>query len=200
MLKWSFAFCSVEQVNSRLNVLAYMKRDIFIYVCQSKYLRHQGKWKSFWAYACLFCLRWAWEFETQTHALSSLRGPSHSGGGHGARMKVRREAFAFIPCHLAISQIYHLTFPPLRSPLAAHFSACPTHCLLSLSSLGISFLQTHLCVSLPPSHSYDLGVRAAPTPSQPWIKLPRHYSDVPPAMVLHVRGVAEPACLSRPAD
>lgn len=121
-------------------------------------------------------------------------------GRHGARMKVRREAFAFIPCHLAISQIYHLTFPPLRSPLAAHFSACPTHRLLSLSSLGISFLQTHLCVSLPPSHSYDLGVRAAPTPSQPWIKLPRHYSDVPPAMVLHVRGVAEPACLSRPVD
>lgn len=107
-------------------------------------------------------------------------------------MKGSREASTFIPCHLAASQISRLT--------TAHFSACPTDCLLSLSSLRVSFLQTHLCVSLSPSHSYDLGIRVAPTPSKPWIKLPCHYSVVPPVRTLHVRhgGACLPArCLPR---
>lgn len=80
----------------------------------------------------------------------------------------------------------------------AHFHARPTHCLLSLSSLCGSFSQTHLCLCLSLSHSYDLGVRVVPTPSQPWIKLPCHYSVVPPARVLYVRhsGACLPArCL-----
>lgn len=153
--------------------------------------RQQGKCNSFWTYACLFCLRQACEFETQAHALSFLRGPSHPSGGCGTCMKGSREAFTFIPCHLAASQIYRL------NPPAAHISPCPTHCPLSLSSPCVSFLQTHLCVSFSPSHSYDLGVRVAPTPSQPWIMLPCHYSVVPPARVLHVRrsGACLPACL-----
>lgn len=89
-------------------------------------------------------------------------------------------------------------FPNILLPPAAHFSACPTHRLLSLSSPCLSVLQTHLCVSLSPSHSYDLGVRVSPTPSQPWIRLPCHYSVVPPVRVLHVRhsGACLPArCL-----
>lgn len=44
-----------------------------------------------------------------------------------------------------------------------------------------------MCLPLSPSHSYDLGVGVAPIPSQPWIKLPCHYSVVPSARVLHVR-------------
>lgn len=91
--------------------------------------------------------------------------------------------------HLAASQM---------SCVTAHFSARPTHSLFSLSSLCVSFLQAHLCVSLASSHSYDLGVRVAPTPSKPWIKLPCHYSVVPPARVLYVRhsGACLPArCL-----
>lgn len=118
--------------------------------------------------------------------MSFLCGPSYPSDG--TCIKGSREASTFIPCHLAASQISCLT--------AAHFSARPTHRLLSLSSLCVSFLQTHLCVSLSPSHNYDLGVRFAPTPSQPWIKLPCHYSVVPPARVLHVRhsGACLPAC------
>lgn len=87
------------------------------------------------------------------------------------------------------------TVSPPTAP--AHFFARPTHCLLSLSSPRVAFLQTHLCVSLSPSHSYDLGVRVALAPSQPWIQLPCHYSVIPPARVLHVRrsGACLPACL-----
>lgn len=106
---------------------------------------------------CLFCLRQACEFETQAHALSFLCGPSHLGGGYCTCTTASRAAFTFIPCRLARSQISCLT--------TAHFLARPAHRLRSLSSLCVSFLQTHLCVSLSSSHSYDLGVRVAPTPS-----------------------------------
>lgn len=118
-------------------------------------------------------------------------GPSYPSGGCCTCTKGSREAFTFIPCRLDAFQTSRLT--------AAQFSARPTHRLLGLSSLCVSFLQTHLCVSLSPSHSYDLGVRVAPTPSQPRIELPCHYSVVPPhARVLHVRhsGACLPArCL-----
>lgn len=113
--------------------------------------------------------------------MSFLCSPSYPDGGCCTCMKGSREAFTFIPCHLAAFQISRLT--------AAHSSARPTHCLLSLSSPCVSSSQTHLCASpsLPLSHSYDLGVRVAHAPSQPRIKLPCHYSVVPPARVLHVR-------------
>lgn len=109
---------------------------------------------------------------------SSVVPPTPPVGAARALKAAERRSLSS-PCHLAAFQIYCLT--------TAHFSARPTHCLLSLSAPCVSFLQTHLCVSLSPSHSYDFGVRVAPTLSQPWIELPCHYSVVPPARVLHVR-------------
>lgn len=129
-------------------------------------LRHQGKSKSFWAYACLFCLGQTYEFETQAHALSFLCGSSYPSDG--TCMKRQRRGVHFHPPPVI--------WPLPKSPVltAAHFSARPTHCLLGLSSPRVSFSQTHLCVSLSPSHSYDLGVRVAPTPSPTldWVTLP----------------------------
>lgn len=94
-------------------------------------------------------------------------------------MKGSREAFTFIPCHLAVSQIY-----------------CPPHPHGSFLVPPTISSATFVCLPLSPSHSYDLGVGVAPIPSQPWIKLPCHYSVVPPVRVLHVRhsGACLPAC------
>lgn len=130
---------------------------------------------------CLFCLRQACGFETQTHALSFLWGPSHPSGGNDTCMKGSREAFTFILCHLAISQIHCLPHP---------------HGSFSLLVPPTISSATFVRLPLSPSHSYDLGVRVAPNPSQPWIKLPCHYSVVPPVRVLHVRhsGACLPPC------
>lgn len=140
----------------------------------------------------MFCLRQACEFETQAHAVSFLSGASYPSGGRSTCMK----GVLFHPLSFGC-------FPNILSNCCSFLLLDPTHCLLSLSSHCVSFLQTHLCVSLSPAHSYDFGVRVAPTPSLPWIMLPCHYSVVPPARVLHVRrsGACLPAaCLSGPAD
>lgn len=121
-------------------------------------------------------------------------------------MKGSREAFTFIPCHLASTQTLCLTNPPPPSCLFLYliYSLSPCLLLVSLSqthlyvSPSLSFLP-FLSLSLTPSLSpprYDLGVRVAPTPSLHWIRLPCHYSVVPPARVLHVRhsGACLPAC------
>lgn len=125
--------------------------------------------------ACLFCLRQAGEFETGAHALSFLRGPSHPSGGCGTCMKGRssRERgvhfhplsfgrFPNIPSHTP-QQHHHLPLPLLLVSLPI-----PPTVSSAFSSPLVSFLQTHFaCLPSSPSHSYDLGVRVAPTPSPP---------------------------------
>lgn len=87
---------------------------------------------------------------------------------------------------------------------AAHFSVHSTHCLLNLSSFCLSSSETHLRVSIASSHSYDLGVRVALTPSLPGSSYLAITQSFPPRGC-SMSGILEPACLlaaclSGPAD
>ena len=152
-----------------------------------------GKYKSFWSYACLFFLGQACENETQNHVLSipprSLppqRWVRHVHVRQQRGVQFHPLSFGCFPNILSHPQ------PP--TPLLISLLVPPADS--SASHLPAHLSSKHICyVSLSPSHSYDLGVRVAPTPSQPRIKLPCHYSVVPPARVLHVRhsGACPPA-------
>lgn len=99
--------------------------------------------------------------------MSSLGGPSHSSS---ARARV-------------VAEWRSLSSPAIWLPKC---DVSPPRPFISVLVLSVaSHLAAHVCLSS--SHSYDLGVRAAPTPAHPWISLPCHYSVVPPAMQLHVR-------------
>ena len=71
-------------------------------------------------------------------------------------------------------------------------------CLGLLPNLPLSpSVSSSPSLHTPSLSTFDLGVRLVPSPFLLWIRLPCHYSDVPPARVLRVRR-GEPACLPPP--
>lgn len=87
--------------------------------------------------------------------------------------------------------------PKNTAPPSLFISPTVPPTVSSASHLPVCLYCKHICVSPSLSRNDDLGVRAAPTPFQPWITLPCHYSVVPPARVLHVRHSGA-ACLLAP--
>lgn len=103
------------------------------------------------ACVCLFCLRQAFGFETQAHALSFLRGPSHPRGGLRHVHERQHWGVHFHPLSFG-------RFPNILSypALAAHFfvshplSPQPHLCCLPLSIPQLWF-RCHGCSHLLPA-------------------------------------------------
>lgn len=152
--QWFLVCFSSGQFNFWFNALVFIKRGWGLFMSRSLSIsiscRHRGKQKSFWAHVCLFCLGWACEFKTQTHAWWFLWGPSHSGHRCGGTCtKGSAEVFAFISC---LPPKFTVLVPPLTSPHPQFISPLilPTVSTVSHLLAYLSPPDTFACLPPPP--------------------------------------------------